>query len=53
VAKNTPLCTGNLENPIANPMTAQKSMPRIDIASRHRDTASVTIKISSFMNDVG
>jgi hypothetical protein len=34
-------------------MTARKSMPRIDITPPHRDTASMSIKISSFMNDVG
>jgi hypothetical protein len=42
-----------MENPFANPMTPRKSMPRIDIAPRHRDTASMSTKISSFTNDVG
>jgi hypothetical protein len=53
VAKITPSRTGNVDNPTPRPWTNQKSMPRIDITPRHRDTTSMSMKISSFTNDVG
>jgi hypothetical protein len=53
VAKITPSRTGGVDNPTPSFATASKSMSRIDITSRHRDTEPTSTKISSFTNDVG
>jgi hypothetical protein len=53
MAKITPSRTDNLENPTARLMPYRKSVPRIDITQRRRDTEPISMKTSSFMNDVG
>jgi hypothetical protein len=53
VVKITSSRIDDVKNPTSSSLTEPKSMLRIDITPRHRDTALVSTKISSFTNDVG
>jgi hypothetical protein len=53
VAKITPAPTSDVDNPTPSSVIEPKSMPRIDITPRYRDTGPMSTKISSFTNDAG